>query len=99
MNGLRTNLHLVRILFSRTQSGNELRFSIAYLIYRFLPLPKFIKIPIRNFAKRILKAPVSDDYQEWIRNYDMLTDQDRQQIREHIRNLANKPLISIIMPV
>jgi glycosyltransferase involved in cell wall biosynthesis/SAM-dependent methyltransferase len=39
------------------------------------------------------------DYAAWIKQYDTLDAQGRWQITEHIRSWADKPLISIIMPV
>ena len=40
-----------------------------------------------------------DNYSEWIRNFDRLTDVSRAIMRQRIDAFANKPLISIIMPV
>jgi glycosyltransferase involved in cell wall biosynthesis len=40
-----------------------------------------------------------NDYSEWIRLYDTLTDELRAVIRDRINNFTNKPLISVIMPV
>ncbi|MCG6205022.1 glycosyltransferase [Rhodopseudomonas sp. HC1] len=37
-------------------------------------------------------------YDRWVREFDTLTDKDRQLIRAHINRLGDKPLISIIMP-
>lgn len=39
------------------------------------------------------------DYMEWVRRYDMLTDESRNAIRERIHNFRHMPLISVIMPV
>jgi GT2 family glycosyltransferase len=38
-------------------------------------------------------------YQDWIAQCDALTDEDRDAIRAHVATLANKPLISVVMPV
>ncbi|MGZ5051280.1 MAG: glycosyltransferase [Methylobacter sp.] len=39
-----------------------------------------------------------NDYAEWIRRYDTLTDSMRADIRQRIDAFDNKPLISVIMP-
>jgi glycosyltransferase involved in cell wall biosynthesis len=39
------------------------------------------------------------DYAEWIRRYDTLTDAGRTAMRKRIEELEAKPLISVIMPV
>lgn len=38
-------------------------------------------------------------YQEWIRKYDTITEEDRLTIRDRIETLPSKPTISILMPV
>lgn len=40
-----------------------------------------------------------DDYQEWIRQFDTLTDAQRRQIRHCIEGFAARPLLSVLMPV
>lgn len=40
-----------------------------------------------------------NDYTEWIRRYDTLTDELRAGMRDRIDAFARKPLISVIMPV
>ena len=39
-----------------------------------------------------------NDYGEWIRQYDTLTDKTRRKMLERIKEFAYKPLISIVMP-
>ena len=39
-----------------------------------------------------------NDYEEWIRRYDTLTDESRSRMRERIEGFEHKPLISIVMP-
>jgi glycosyltransferase involved in cell wall biosynthesis len=39
-----------------------------------------------------------NDYAEWIRRYDTLTDETRAVMRTHINAFENKPLISVVMP-
>ena len=38
-------------------------------------------------------------YHDWIRQYDMLRDNDRAAIRAHIDHMRRRPLISVLMPV
>ncbi|HEX8736661.1 MAG TPA: glycosyltransferase [Pyrinomonadaceae bacterium] len=38
-------------------------------------------------------------YQKWIREFDTLTDEDREKIRRKIESFSHKPLISVILPV
>jgi glycosyltransferase involved in cell wall biosynthesis len=40
-----------------------------------------------------------NDYREWVRRYDILTDQDREKIKTRIKQLHKPPLISVVMPV
>jgi len=40
-----------------------------------------------------------NDYTEWVRRYDTLTDADQQKIKVRISQLAYAPLISVVMPV
>ncbi|MBX8502587.1 glycosyltransferase [Pseudomonas lijiangensis] len=44
-------------------------------------------------------APDRRDYAAWIRQYDTLDDDDRQEIARHIGTWESPPLISVIMPV
>jgi glycosyltransferase involved in cell wall biosynthesis/predicted SAM-dependent methyltransferase len=39
-----------------------------------------------------------NDYVEWIRRYDTLTDESRATMRDRIDNFVCKPLISVVMP-
>ncbi|MBX7170939.1 MAG: glycosyltransferase [Pyrinomonadaceae bacterium] len=38
-------------------------------------------------------------YRKWVKEFDTLTENDRQAIRQRIENFAQQPLISIILPV
>jgi GT2 family glycosyltransferase len=38
-------------------------------------------------------------YREWARQYDTLSDDDRDRIRAHIAGMPRRPLISVVMPV
>jgi O-antigen biosynthesis protein len=67
-------------------------------------LPFWVKSPLRRFlrtAYRIIQhgASIEKDYQSWVKNFDTLSDSDRNAICAHIRDLEYKPLISVIMPV
>ncbi|EGW22948.1 glycosyltransferase [Methylobacter tundripaludum] len=50
--------------------------------------------PVIDYAQ-----PKHNDYSEWVRRYDLLTDQDRKKIKTQIRQLHKPPLISVVMPV
>ncbi|MGZ8158946.1 MAG: glycosyltransferase [Methylobacter sp.] len=43
--------------------------------------------------------PDRNDYSEWVRLYDTLTDQERKKIKAQTNRLHNPPLISVVMPV
>jgi glycosyltransferase involved in cell wall biosynthesis len=43
--------------------------------------------------------PSHNDYSEWVRCYDTLTDQDREVIKNQISRMHKAPLISVLMPV
>ncbi|MBX8589622.1 glycosyltransferase [Pseudomonas cichorii] len=51
--------------------------------------------------ERVEVEPTPDrrDYAAWIRQYDTLDDDDRQEIARHIDTWESPPLISVIMPV
>lgn len=44
-------------------------------------------------------AAMDMGYEEWIRRFDTLTDQDRTLIRQHIDRFTYHPMISVLMPV
>lgn len=46
-----------------------------------------------------LRAKLADDYQEWVEKYDRLSTDDIKAIKNHISQLKNKPLISVLLPV
>lgn len=41
----------------------------------------------------------SDNYNEWIKRYDILTAAERETIRQYARDWQERPLISVVMPV
>ena len=50
----------------------------------------------RSFAASLLHR---NDYAEWIRRYDTLTEESRAAIKARIDAFPNRPLISVVMPV
>ena len=40
-----------------------------------------------------------NDYTEWVRRYDTLTEIDQEKIKSRIASFQAKPLISVVMPV
>lgn len=44
-------------------------------------------------------VPDRNDYSEWVRRYDMLTDNQRVAIRQRIQYMVKQPHISVVMPV
>ncbi len=55
-----------------------------------------IKFRLKNIA---LTKQQQRIYQKWVKEFDTLTEIDRQAIRQRIENFAHQPLISIILPV
>ena len=43
-------------------------------------------------------SPASSSYEKWVELYDTISEDDRRQIKKHIRTLEYQPLISIVMP-
>lgn len=63
-------------------------------------LTKYDPRRIEKKLRRIYHARRADrEYQEWIKNCGTLTDENRAKIRREIGELADKPLVSIILPV
>ncbi|RJF70779.1 glycosyltransferase family 2 protein [Rhodopseudomonas palustris] len=54
--------------------------------------------PILGSIKGRRKRPSATLYDQWVHEFDTLTDKDRRLIRAHINRLGYKPLISIVMP-
>ena len=50
-------------------------------------------------ARGVKQQQVVDNYPEWVRTYDIVTDADRVAIRTHIREFKACPLISVVVPV
>jgi O-antigen biosynthesis protein len=54
--------------------------------------------PVQKPSPANQKEPAQTDYDRWVREYDTLTDADRNAIRAHVQRLRYKPVISVIMP-
>lgn len=56
--------------------------------------------PLVHFKKSGRKHhSVKNNYQEWVKLYDTLSERDRIKIKKQIQQLHHKPIISVIMPV
>jgi GT2 family glycosyltransferase len=53
------------------------------------------------FPMHGIAAPdrIPREYGRWVRNFDMLSETDRAQIRADIERFASRPVISVVMPV
>lgn len=52
----------------------------------------------QSASLRSIRYLPGDDYAEWIRRFDLLTDKNREQIVRRIAEMDRRPLISILMP-
>ncbi|MDD3761407.1 MAG: glycosyltransferase [Acidithiobacillus sp.] len=82
-----------------SDEGVARRYTIARGIYHRLPLPDGLKRQLRNPARRLLSAPIRNQYHDWIAQFDSPTDAEREAIRRHQEKLPYRPLISILLPV
>jgi O-antigen biosynthesis protein len=67
-------------------------------------LPFWIKSPLKRFLSITSQTTkhensISESYDRWVKEFDTLSDFDRDKIRAHTRHLKYRPLISVIMPV
>jgi len=53
---------------------------------------------VKDRALSYLRQFDRNDYEEWIRRYDTLTNDDRGTLRARAESLSHKPLISVVMP-
>lgn len=53
----------------------------------------------QSFELNWWKLSEARKYQKWIREFDTLSDEDREKIRRRIESFSQKPLISVILPV
>jgi len=72
----------------------------AYRIVRNFGLSALLtRIRHRIYLSKDQIGTKEMDYQEWIARYDTLTPEKRGKILLNIKNMARKPLISVVMPV
>ena len=83
------------LLFATIRRGGGLKSTLkqALQLYRREGL-----VGIRH-GFRIVAGLGRNDYAEWIRRYDTLTEESRAAMRVHIDIVMRKPLISVVMPV
>ena len=64
-------------------------------------LPLWIRSPLKRLVRITSRITGSfgAGYGKWIRNFDTLSESDRDKIRSQIEGFKYKPLISVIMPV
>jgi O-antigen biosynthesis protein len=64
-------------------------------------LPLWIRSPLKRLVRITSRITGNFDagYGKWIRNFDTLSESDRDKIRWQIKGFKYKPLISVIMPV
>jgi glycosyltransferase involved in cell wall biosynthesis len=62
-----------------------------------MPTWRRLKRFVREHIKSSLLAPLV--YSEWVKRYDTLNNDQRKDIRAHLKKLPFQPLISVIMPV
>lgn len=65
-------------------------------------LPDWIKSPLRRFLRNAYHASQGTAirrYDSWVKDFDTLSQTDRDKIGAHIAVLKYKPLISVVMPV
>ena len=89
---------LNRLLMSITQHG------IGALKARARKLPPWIRSPLNRLvriASRITgdASSINAGYYKWTRDFDTLSESDRDKIRARISDFKYGPLISVIMPV
>ena len=66
-------------------------------------LPIWIKSPLKRFLRLAYRTSqrtsIHQRYDRWVKDFDTLSQTDRDKIRAHISVLEYKPLISVVMPV
>jgi O-antigen biosynthesis protein len=61
---------------------------------------KLFLLRLRRMGSRLVGArSIEVDYRRWIRDFDTLSESDRDKIRAHMLQLEYQPLISVLMPV
>jgi GT2 family glycosyltransferase/2-polyprenyl-3-methyl-5-hydroxy-6-metoxy-1,4-benzoquinol methylase len=95
---LRSSIRTSRLLLAPGKQGHEHRYTFARTLYHRMPLPGRVKRALRSPGKRFLAGAMHNDYEEWIRQYDTLTEADRVAIRAHIASFTKPPTFSVVMP-
>jgi GT2 family glycosyltransferase len=47
---------------------------------------------------RLFSNQLTGNYQDWVKSYDTLNDNDRREIKAHVEKLEYRPVISVVMP-
>jgi O-antigen biosynthesis protein len=66
--------------------------------------PHWVKSPLGRLLRSAWRAiqgdaSIENRYDSWVKLFDTLSDADQDAIREHVRDLTYRPLISVVMPV
>ena len=87
----------IRLLLTPGKQGNDVRYVFFYKIYQRAPIPKKLKLALKESAKYLLHRQSRKDYPEWVRSYDILTTTDRVAIHAQISSFTKFPIFSVIM--
>ncbi len=96
---VRTTRNVFSISLGRSDEKRKIRYAWAQRVYHHAPLPKTLKIILRNLVKTILQREYLTEYAEIVRQEKSLLEKSRQHIVNHIATLDHPPKISILMPV
>jgi GT2 family glycosyltransferase len=80
---------------------DEIRRRIRDLGFKLLPrrAKPLVKRLLRAGSRLLRRGSIEANYARWIRDFDTLSQSDRDKIRAHIGRLEYQPLISVVMPV
>lgn len=69
-------------------------------VKRLPPRVKRFLLRLRRIGSRLVGGrSIETDYRSWIRDFDTLSESDRDKIRAHILRVEYQPLISVVMPI
>lgn len=54
---------------------------------------------VAGLRAKVLQEDTTKDYQDWVRRYDTLSEDDKKKISARIEGLGYRPVISVVMPV
>ncbi|RMG22365.1 MAG: glycosyltransferase [Methanobacteriota archaeon] len=97
-------MHLIQIipLLIARHGGSKKAFAkTLHVIHKegFQGLKHRLKWNCQQAVKKQTNGIVDrNDYAEWVRRYDTMTDEKRELLRKRIAEMARKPLISVVMP-